>query len=133
MKILAIGASRNSGQTKLVKGDALVDDDLRTAWIEANADDVPVDTVLLTFDSTQIVAIRSNGVTADSHKSIPCLTNGFYALISVPHVDKLGMEKITHWSARWSEGSWKDGEPEVHILLQDWEARYKAGEEIPDL
>lgn len=84
-------------------------------------------------DSTQIVAIRSNGVTADSHKSIPCLTNGFYALISVPHVDKLGMEKITHWSARWSEGSWKDGEPEVHILLQDWEARYKAGEEIPDL
>ncbi|KIO31430.1 hypothetical protein M407DRAFT_133477 [Tulasnella calospora MUT 4182] len=39
-----------SGQAKLVKGDALVEDDVRTAWIEANADGVPVDTVLISAD-----------------------------------------------------------------------------------
>lgn len=36
-----------SGQAKLVKGDALVQEDVRTAWTEANADGVPVDVVLL--------------------------------------------------------------------------------------
>ncbi|KAG8963919.1 hypothetical protein FRC05_004370 [Tulasnella sp. 425] len=185
-----------SGQAKLVKGDALVEDDVRTAWTEANADGLPVDVVLLSVGGTpkftvskgfvinppnlcttsllnlltviphdlptqpRIVAVTSNGVTADSHKNIPCLAKGFYSLISVPHADKLGMEKVIHWSAGWSEDSWKDGAPEPHILPQGWEerlggkagwlksivvvrpailtdgeeaAKYKAGEDIPGL
>ncbi|KAG8999961.1 hypothetical protein FRB90_011911 [Tulasnella sp. 427] len=148
-----------SGMVKLVKGDALVEDDVRTAWNAANADGVPVDTVLLTVGGTpkftlsegfvinppnlcssallnllsviphdiptqpKIVAVTSNGVTAESHKGIPCLAKGFYALITVPHADKLGMEKVIHWSAGWSEDSWKDGEPEPHILPLGWEER----------
>ncbi|KAG9043886.1 hypothetical protein FS837_009032 [Tulasnella sp. UAMH 9824] len=148
-----------SGQATLVKGDALVEDDVRTAWIEANADGLPVDTVLLSVGGTprftlskgfvinppnlcttsllnllsviphdlptqpKIVAVTSNGVTADSHKSIPFLAKGFYALISVPHADKLGMEKVIHWSAGWSEDSWKDGNPEAHILPHGWESK----------
>ncbi|KAG8943577.1 hypothetical protein FRC04_002804 [Tulasnella sp. 424] len=140
-----------SGQTKLVKGDALVQEDVRTAWTEANADGVPVDVVLLSVGGTpkftlskgfvinppnlctsslvnllsviphdppiqpKIVAVTSNGVTADSHESIPFLAKGFYALISVPHADKLGMEKVIHWSAGWPKESWKDGDPEAHI------------------
>ncbi|KAG8943584.1 hypothetical protein FRC04_002813 [Tulasnella sp. 424] len=185
-----------SGQAKLVKGDALVQEDVRTAWTEANADGVPVDVVLLSVGGTpkftlskgfvinppnlctsslvnllsviphdfpaqpKIVAVTSNGVTADSHKSIPFLAKGFYALISVPHADKLGMEKVIHWSAGWPKESWKDGDPEAHILPQGWQeqlggkagwlksivvvrpailtdgeenAKYKAGEDIPGL
>ncbi|KAG8947124.1 hypothetical protein FRC04_010975 [Tulasnella sp. 424] len=182
-----------SGQAKLVKGDALVQEDARTAWTEANADGVPVDVVLLTVGgaakftltkgfvinppnlctsalvnilsviphdlSTQpkIVAVTSNGITAKSHQGIPFLAKGFYALITVPHADKLGMEKAIHWSAGWP---WKEEQPEAHILPQGWQeqlggkpgwlksvvvvrpailtdgeevGKYKVGQEIPGL
>ncbi|KIO24806.1 hypothetical protein M407DRAFT_76466 [Tulasnella calospora MUT 4182] len=185
-----------SGQAKLIKGDALVQDDARTTWTEANADGVPVEVVLLTVGGAakftltkgfvinppnlctsallniltviphdvatqpKIVAVTSNGVKADSHKSIPFLAKGFYALISVPHADKLGMERVFHWSAGWPEEEWKEGDPEAHILPQGWEEtlggkpgwlksfvvvrpailtdgeqtdKYKVGEDIPGL
>ncbi|KAG8925002.1 hypothetical protein FRC01_010811 [Tulasnella sp. 417] len=184
-----------SGKAKLIKGDALVQEDVRTTWTEANADG-PVDVVLLTVGGAakftltkgfvinppnlctsallnllsvvphdlatqpKIVAVTSNGVLAESHKNIPFLAKGFYALISVPHADKLGMERVFHWSAGWPEESWKDGDPEAHILPQGWEerlggkpgwlksfvivrpailtdgevtAKYKAGENVPGL
>ncbi|KAG9016240.1 hypothetical protein FRB90_003632 [Tulasnella sp. 427] len=39
------------------------------------------------------------------------------------------MEKVIHWSAGWSKDSWKDDEPEPHVLQKGWEDRLggKAG------
>lgn len=53
----AMQLSVKSGQAKLVKGDALVEDDVRTAWTEANADGIPVDTVLLSVGMSSILTL----------------------------------------------------------------------------
>ncbi|KAG8995322.1 hypothetical protein FRB90_000209 [Tulasnella sp. 427] len=146
-----------SGRAKLIKGDALVEDDVRKTWNEANADAIPVDVVLFTVGGTpkftltrglvidppnlctsallnvlstlprtqpqpKLIAITSNGVTPSTHGGLPFLSRAFYALITVPHADKFGMERALYWSAGWA---WKesDGEPEAHILPHDWQAR----------
>ncbi|KAG9044614.1 hypothetical protein FS837_007839 [Tulasnella sp. UAMH 9824] len=165
MKVFAVGASRNigyysfdndteiqpfvaSGHVKLIKGDAMVEEDVRNAWTEANADGAPVDLVLFTVGAPPIfawtkgwvidplslcsatilnvlsvlprdpaqqqprlIAVTSVGVTRGSHARIPFLFKGIYAMLKVPHADKLGMEKAIHWSAGWE---WKDKEPSPH-------------------
>ncbi|KAG8912075.1 hypothetical protein FRC01_005309 [Tulasnella sp. 417] len=151
-----------SGHAKLVRGDAMVEEEVRTAWTEANADDVAVDLVLFTVggppifkltkgwvidplnlcsasilnvlsvlprdpaqQQPRVIGVTSIGVTKDSHETLPFLFKGIYAMLAVPHADKLGMERVIHWSAGWE---WKDKEPPPTLLPEGWKERLGGSE-----
>ncbi|KAG8916063.1 hypothetical protein FRC00_000630 [Tulasnella sp. 408] len=152
-----------SGHAKLIKGDAMVEEEVRNAWTEANADGTAVDLVLFTVGAPPIfaftkgwvidplnlcsatilnvlsvlprdpaqqqqprlIAVTSVGVTKDSHARIPFLFRGIYAMLKVPHADKLGMEKAVHWSAGWE---WRDKEPSPTLLPEGWKERLGGSE-----
>lgn len=41
-----------SGAAKVIQGDAMIEEDVRKAWAEANADNIPVDVILFTVGGT---------------------------------------------------------------------------------
>ncbi|KIO27892.1 hypothetical protein M407DRAFT_231914 [Tulasnella calospora MUT 4182] len=176
-----------SGHVKLIKGDAMVEEEVRNAWAEANADGVAVDLVLVTIGPPQkftltkgwvidplnlcsasilnvlsvlprdpaqqqprVIAVTSVGVTKESHAKLPFLFKGIYAMLAVPHADKLGMEKAIYWSAGWectllpegwkerlggSEGWLKSAVIVRPTMLTDGveKAKYKTGENLSGL
>jgi len=49
-----------------------------------------------------------------------------YAMIKLPHADKLGMEKLIHYSAGWKE-DWNEDGPADGLLPNGWENRLGHG------
>ncbi|KAG8886983.1 hypothetical protein FRB98_000707 [Tulasnella sp. 332] len=152
----------DSGSAKLVKGDALVEGDVRMAWIEATSGG-PIDVVIFSvggvpsFSITKLgfvlpvpnlcttallntfstmprststlqprfTIVTSNGVTKDSHATLPYAMRPLYAMIESPHADKIGMEKICHYSAGWMS-DWNEDGPSDEILAPGWEGKLPA-------
>ncbi|KAG8997517.1 hypothetical protein FRB90_012491, partial [Tulasnella sp. 427] len=69
-----------SGRAKLVKGDALVEDDVRKTWTEANADGVPVDVVLFTVGGTPKFTLNKGFVIDPPNLCTSALLNVLCAL-----------------------------------------------------
>lgn len=70
----------------------------------------------------RFVIISALGVTKDSQPDVPYAMRPINALIKAPHADKLGMERITHYSAGWTP-EWKDRGPSEDVLAPGWEAK----------
>ena len=66
----------------------------------------------------KFIIISSSGITQDSHNHLPFLFRIIYPwLLSGPHVDKLGMERIL---AHWASWDWKDKTPRTDVLPTNW-------------
>ncbi|KAG8928153.1 hypothetical protein FRC03_012287 [Tulasnella sp. 419] len=83
--------------------------------------------VLATFPNTpgspqpKFIGFSSHGVTKDTHATLPLLVKPLYALIRVPHTDKLEMERVIYHSAGWK---WNEGEePSTPLLPPGWQSR----------
>ncbi|KAG9050961.1 hypothetical protein FS837_000624 [Tulasnella sp. UAMH 9824] len=50
-----------SGAAKVIQGDAMVEEDVRKAWTEANADNIPVDVILFTRPDADHLPLFSGG------------------------------------------------------------------------
>ncbi|KAG8870802.1 hypothetical protein FRB98_001341 [Tulasnella sp. 332] len=70
----------------------------------------------------RVIAITSMGITKDSHRHLPYLLRPLYAVIRSPHADKLGMERVVHYSAGWTP-EWKENEPIKEVLAPGWETK----------
>lgn len=73
-----------------------------------------------TAPQPRVVAVTAYGITKTSHSDIPFLVKGLYAMISVPHADKLGMERLARYSGNWP--SLNDQEILPDVLPPGWEA-----------
>ncbi|KAG9014702.1 hypothetical protein FRB94_010549 [Tulasnella sp. JGI-2019a] len=70
----------------------------------------------------RFIIITSNGVTKDSHAKLPYLMRPVYAMLESPHADKIGMERICHYSAGWAS-EWKEDGPSEVVLASGWESK----------
>ncbi|KAG9016241.1 hypothetical protein FRB90_003633 [Tulasnella sp. 427] len=71
-----------SGLAKLVKGDALVEEDVRAAWIRANQDGLPVDAVLLSVGGAGTLSLTKGAVIGPPNICASSLLN---LLAVIPH------------------------------------------------
>lgn len=72
----------------------------------------------------KIVAISSSGLTRESHASLPLLLKPVYGyLLTGPHKDKLGMERVISHCAGWDWNTKDDGEPDEKIMGPAWRER----------
>ncbi|KAF8233080.1 hypothetical protein L208DRAFT_1268513 [Tricholoma matsutake] len=147
-----------SGTVRLIKGDALVQDDVQHAWDEA-ARGGDVDLLLFTVGGTpkfhpfkgfvispanlvtqsllnvlctmprsspqpRVITLSSTGITHTSHAALPLLLKFFYGLlITVPHKDKFGAERVISHCAGWTWDTKNDGEPSDDIMGPGWTNR----------
>jgi len=149
-----------SGKARLVKGDALIKDDVEKAWVEAakGEGEEKVDVVLFTVGGTpkfeltkgftvspanlvtqcllnvlstlppnhpKIITLSSTGLTKKSHANLPFALKPLYGyLLTGPHKDKLGTERVVAHCAGWPwdaeevgedilGSGWQDGLPEA--------------------
>jgi len=70
----------------------------------------------------RVIAITSMGITKESHRYLPYLLRPLYAVIRSPHADKLGMERVIHYSGGWTP-EWKEREPVKEVLAPGWQAK----------
>ncbi|KII93363.1 hypothetical protein PLICRDRAFT_101613 [Plicaturopsis crispa FD-325 SS-3] len=139
-----------TGKARLVKGDALVRDDVQRAWDAAG----PVDAVVFTVGNVpsfsltkgavqdppdlvthsflnvlstlpspppKLIACSSTGLTKESHAALPLAWKPIYGwLLAQPHRDKCGLERI---AAHVAGREWTDTEPGDEIMGAGWRAR----------
>jgi len=144
-----------SGKAQLLKGDALVQDDVQRAWDQAGSGGI-VDLLLFTVGGVpkftflkgfvisptnlatqclinalctmprtspppRVIAMSSTGLTRASHANLPLLLKPLYGyLLTVPHKDKLGLERVVAHCAGWSWNAKDDGEPVEDLVGPDW-------------
>jgi len=75
----------------------------------------------------KFVFVSSTGLTKASHENLPILFKPLYSwLLQMPHADKLGLERVLHYSAG---KPWADPEPEPEVMNGgvgggvDWKSR----------
>ncbi|KAJ7746846.1 hypothetical protein DFH07DRAFT_904775 [Mycena maculata] len=71
----------------------------------------------------RIVGISSTGLTPTVHAALPLLLKPLYAMLSVPHKDKIGMERVLAHCAGWAWNSEADSEPAADIVGEGWRER----------
>jgi len=146
----------SSGKARLVKGDALGQEDCRKVW-EVAAEGEPegvVDVLIFTVGGipsfsvtkgfvqnphnlvtkcllnvlctlptpyqTKIITISSTGLSKTSHATLPLLLKPLYGyLLTVPHNDKLGSERLVSHCAGW-EWDEKDGGIGDDVMGAGW-------------
>lgn len=70
-------------------------------------------------DPPKLIALSSTGVTKASHNNLPLLMRVPYSwLLSQPHADKLGLERVL---VRCMGQQWEDKEPGAEVLESGWE------------
>jgi len=78
----------------------------------------------------RLVAVTTTGATKASHDSLPFGFKLFYSYaLNLPHVDKLGMERLLQHAMgkKWEEGV----EPEEEILPAGWQEHYPPAGWLP--
>ncbi|EMD38023.1 hypothetical protein CERSUDRAFT_64307 [Gelatoporia subvermispora B] len=68
----------------------------------------------------RLVVVSSLGLTRASHAKVPIPLKPMYALLRVPHADKLGLERVVaHCAGR----AWTEEEPRADIIGTEWASR----------
>jgi len=74
-----------------------------------------------TSPQPRIIALSSMGLTRTSHAALPLFLKPVYGyLLSVPHKDKVGVERVISHCAGWIWDTKNDGEPGDDIMGSDW-------------
>ncbi|KAF5389248.1 hypothetical protein D9757_003422 [Collybiopsis confluens] len=68
----------------------------------------------------KIVTFSSTGVTKASHDTLPTPLKMVYSMITVPHRDKLGVERVVSHCGGWKWDTKGDGELPEFILEKGW-------------
>ncbi|KAG6867891.1 hypothetical protein C0993_009774 [Termitomyces sp. T159_Od127] len=119
-----IQTALDSGQARLVQGDALVKEDIQRAWTSAIAHGKSGSCLLNSLTTlpnlqTRIVIITSVGLTRTSHAGLPLLLKVLYPyLLGAVHRDKIGAERLISHCAGWE---WNEGDIRSEILAANWE------------
>jgi hypothetical protein len=72
----------------------------------------------------KIITISSTGLSPSAHASLPTLLKPLYSVVlTTPHKDKIGAERVIAHCAGWPWNPKTDGEPEAHILAAGWTQR----------
>ncbi|KAG8992126.1 hypothetical protein FRB90_001081 [Tulasnella sp. 427] len=82
----------------------------------------------------RIIALSSIGVTAASHAKTALPVRVFFKMITVPHLDKLGVHRIAAFASgrQWpAENNKLLGDPN-DLLPQDWQTKVVEGSWGPD-
>jgi len=74
------------------------------------------------FPQPRFVVVTVHGVTKSSHATLPLAMRPLWAMIKIPHADKLGMEKILGHSAGWTS-SYDEPGLTPGVLPSKWEDR----------
>jgi hypothetical protein len=73
-----------------------------------------------TSPQPRIITLSSTGTTRTSHSALPLPVKLLYGLLTVPHKDKVGSERVVSHCAGWT---WDDAEPGDDIMGPDWKNR----------
>ncbi|KAI6036237.1 hypothetical protein BKA83DRAFT_30400 [Pisolithus microcarpus] len=117
----AIQRHVSSGKARLVKGNALVREDVERAWTEAakGDDNMPVDFLVFTVGESS--PSRLLGLTRASHNNLPLLLKPLYGYLLR---DKCGVEEVLAHCAGWP---WEERDsPGPEILGANWKERPKS-------
>ena len=100
-----------------LKGAVITPADLCTRSLLNLIRTIP-DSLRSTGTQPKYIIVTSSGIVQDSHDKLPLSLRVIYPwLLSGPHKDKLGMERILAHTSGWP---WKDEQPEQEILPSDW-------------
>lgn len=71
----------------------------------------------------KIVALSSIGLGPAGFSALPFALKPLYAMIAIPHKDKLGMERAIAHCAGWAWNAKADSEPDAHFMGEGWTTR----------